>query len=287
LGTKQECRWGTKSNENCVELGPDELPVQCVRPQAKDKHYYVRQYIEATHAVRRKYLAGRPGMAPGGAAYLDLFAGPGTSRIRTSGEIIEGTPLIAAHHVEAPFSRLIFSDLDPENVDALRKRTANHSSRTVVLEGDCNEIIDKIVALVPPFGLNFAFIDPFGLLSIDFETMVALARVPRMDMLIHFSTQGFKRNMHQGSAGSVRRAFGAREEGLVKPSDFPKAIADFREALVPWGYTGEQVRSVPIPNRSGTTLYHLVFVSKNTRGDKIWKSITRNTAKGQRGFNFE
>jgi three-Cys-motif partner protein len=268
-----------------VEAGPDGLPVQCVGPQAKDKHHYVRQYIEATHAVRRKFLERKTGREPGGAAYIDLFAGPGRARIRTNGEIIDGTPLLALQHEKAPFSRVILCDLDEESVAALRKRAPGQEARTEILLGDCNKLISKVVSFIPPYGLNFAFVDPFGL-DIEFETLLALARISRMDMLIHFSTQGFKRNIHQGSARRVEKAFGTSTGRLKKPADFAKAIEEFRADLVPLGYTGEQVRSVPILNTAGATLYHLVFVSKDPRGDKIWSSITKTTAKGQRRFSF-
>src|SRR5882762_5998726 len=42
-----------KANGNCTNPDPDDgLPVQCVGPWTKDKHHYLRQYIEATRAVR-------------------------------------------------------------------------------------------------------------------------------------------------------------------------------------------------------------------------------------------
>lgn len=108
------CRVGgeTKSNGNCTNPGPDGLVVQCVGAWAKEKHDYVRRYIAATHAARRKYLVSKGRRPAGGAGYIELFAGPGGARIRSSDEIIDGSPLVAAKHSDAPFTKLIYADKD-------------------------------------------------------------------------------------------------------------------------------------------------------------------------------
>jgi three-Cys-motif partner protein len=196
------------------------LSVQCVGPQAKDKHDYVRRYIDATWGARRKFF----GL---GAAYIDLFAGPGRARIRTNGAIIDGTPLIALRHDQAPFSRVLLCDVDPENVAALRERTKTFEDRVRIIEGDCNERIDEIMKLIPPGGLNFAFIDPFNLNAIEKPTLLALASVKKMDLLIHFSTMDFKRNVRMGSPERAARAFGGQPGAVTKPGDFVKVMQGF------------------------------------------------------------
>jgi hypothetical protein len=47
------------------------------------------------------------------------------------------------------------------------------------------------------------------------------------------------------------------------------------------GYTGKQVRSIPIKNTKGAIIYHLVFASKNSKGDAIWNSIVKRESGGQ------
>src|SRR5579884_2126049 len=72
----RECR--DRKTGNCTK-GPadDGGVVQCVGPWAKEKHDYIRRYIDATREVREKYL--RPGWP--GACYIDLYAGPGLARV--------------------------------------------------------------------------------------------------------------------------------------------------------------------------------------------------------------
>src|SRR5687768_5579403 len=99
-----DCEQGgeTKDNGNCTAPAPDDhLPVQCVGSWAKDKHYYLERYIDATRAVRAKYLRPAGSRPAGGAAFVDLFAGPGRCRLRESGQIINGSPLIALANAKA------------------------------------------------------------------------------------------------------------------------------------------------------------------------------------------
>ena len=115
------CRFGgqTKENGNCTIPAPDDgLPVQCVGPWSKRKHDILRRYLSASGGPRRGYLPP----APGGAAFVDLFAGPGRARVRTTGELDDGSPLIALKQ-PLGFTRLVLCELDPENADALRRRT--------------------------------------------------------------------------------------------------------------------------------------------------------------------
>jgi hypothetical protein len=54
------------------------LLVENVGPWATEKLKIVTDYIQASGAARRRYLGS-------GAAYIDVFCGPGRSRIRTTG----------------------------------------------------------------------------------------------------------------------------------------------------------------------------------------------------------
>lgn len=103
MTTKSACRYGgeTLANGNCTKPAPDGLPAQCVGQWAAEKHYYLQHYIEATRSVRSAFL---PPKGRGGSAFVDLFAGPGLVRVRESGEIREGSPMVAIRHKEAPFS---------------------------------------------------------------------------------------------------------------------------------------------------------------------------------------
>lgn len=261
--------------------------MQCVGQWATDKHYYLRQYIGATRAVRSQYIEPK---GLGGAAFVDLFAGPGMIRVRDTGEVLDGSPLIAFGHHEAPFSTLILCDNDEDNADAVRSRTAGESSRVSVVYADCNSVIDEIASRIPTHGLNFALVDPFALRELKFDTIERLARFKRMDLMIHFPTGDIKRNLEHNDNTKrwLTEALGTSTwpEDLTSLTNAGRLIELFKSQLSLLGYGSQQVRSEPIKNNKNLPLYYIVFASKSGRGDAIWQSITKNKPSGQRGLGF-
>lgn len=286
---KSDCKGGgeTLAHGNCTNPGPDGLPVQCVGIWATDKHHYLRQYVEATRAVRAKFLAPR---GQGGAAFIDIFAGPGMVRLRDTGEIREGSPLIALHHEEAPFSKLVFCDSNSGNVRSLQARTASDSTRVKVILGDSNKIINQLAGEIPEYGLNIALVDPFALSALKFSTLERLAKFQRMDLIVHFPTADIKRNLeqHRNTRAWLTEALGTSSwtAELTSMTDVGRLIDVFKKQLSLLGYGSNSVRSAPIKNNQNLPLYYLIFASKSEQGDKIWQKITKNAANGQRGMGW-
>jgi three-Cys-motif partner protein len=183
-----ECKDGIG---NCTEQSDDGLPAQCVGPWAEDKHVYISRYVDVCAPARAKFLG--PGKA--GAAFIDPFSGPGRARTRTSGQFIDGSPLIALKQEKAPFSRVVLCDLAAVNTSALAQRTSAHARRRIILTEDCNEKVDELISHVPRHGLNVALVDAYGLTPLSFETIKKLAALPRMDLIINFPTNDMKRNL--------------------------------------------------------------------------------------------
>jgi three-Cys-motif partner protein len=271
--------WG-----NCTLDSDDGSAVQCVGGWILDKHEYVRRYIEATHGARARYL----GPDKGGAAFVDLYAGPGRARIRDTGEFVPGSPFLALDHKVAPFSRVVLCELAEVNLRALSKRIEGEQTRVSLIDGDCNEVIHEIVSAVPVHGLNLAFVDPYNLAALSFETLRCLAKVTRMDLIIHFPTGTIKRNWGKVDDG-LDRFLGTTEWRKAAPGgakDAAKLVDVLREQLTGAGYTGANVRAVPIENKKHARMYHLVFASKHALADKIWNDVTKHKPSGQRGWGF-
>jgi len=258
----------------------DGLPVLEVGPWTAEKHDYLRRYITATKAARALYL---PPTGPGGAAFIDIFAGPGRARVRGRDEIIDGSPLIAARHSDAPFTDILLCELDAVNAAALRQRLAG-DGRVRVFEGDCNVEIDRIVAAIPPHGLNLALIDPFGATPLRFETLAKLARFERMDLLLHFPTNDLVRNLRR-HPDRISAFLGTEDwRGRVAgPRDVLKLRDVLLEQLLPFGYQKAQIRYEPLlKNSKNAPLYHLVLVAKHGLADSIWRSVIRIEGSGQK-----
>jgi three-Cys-motif partner protein len=280
------CKFGgdTKSNGNCSVPAPDDgLPVQCVGPWSRDKHDILRRYLYGSGGPRSRYL---PPKGRGGAAYVDLFAGPGRSRVSTTGELVEGSPLIALKQ-PVPFTTVVLCEVDQENVETLRKRTAAATVPVKIVDGDCNVTVDRVVAQIPAYGLNVALVDPFHLGSLAFETIRRLGALRRMDLVLFFPVGEIKRNLERNRATYteyLNRALGTDrwQQTVQTPDDVTRLIRVFRDALEPLGYSKENTYTHPIKNEKNVVLYHLLFASKHRRGDAIWESVTRRAPSGQR-----
>jgi three-Cys-motif partner protein len=105
-------------NDERYLLDDQGLLVEKVGPWAVDKLKIVTDYIQASGAARRGYLGS-------GAAYIDVFCGPGRSIIRTTGKFINGSPIAAfvkAKASLAPFTAVHISDADPNLLSSAEKR---------------------------------------------------------------------------------------------------------------------------------------------------------------------
>lgn len=284
-GEKCFCGSARLENGNCSLCREDGHPLQCVGRWAKEKHDYLYRYIDATWAAREMYVKpSREFPKPGGASFIDLFAGPGRAKVDETGEVIDGSPLLAARYDRVPFSKLILCDIDAENVRALTHRLSPYHDRVKIIEGDCIANIDKVAHEIPEHGLNFALIDPFGPTGLDWSLIERLARFARMDLLIHFPTGSLKRNLHNHP--DFKKMVGSFDANgdVLSPNELNRVMDRLRENLAQLGYTGQQVRHVPIRNSRHVILYHLFFASKKALADNIWSSIAKIDAHGQRSL---
>lgn len=259
--------------------------MQCVGEWAdNDKHEYLRRYIDATRQARHKFTER---------GFVDLFAGPGRVRLRDTGVVCDGSPLIALKHDFAPFSKVVLCELATENIAALAHRTAPYAGRVEILAGDANALIEDIAAHLPKKGLNLAFIDPYGLRPLNFATIRRLAELERMDFIINFPTSDIRRNREVYFArgnDDIARMLGDLDwrEKLPPAGDFGVLVlGQFFERLAGLGYAGERTRSIIVSMGSGAELYRIVFASRHSLATRIWNDITKHTARNQRGFGFD
>lgn len=277
-----------KPNGICTAgVGTDGLSVQCVAGHSLEKHDYVRRYLTASSGPRSKFLVPGPDRPAGGAAFIDLFAGPGMVRVRGTGAVEAGSPLLALQEQRAPFTRVLLSDSDDETFNALERRVTSYhkAGRDVRLfKGDCNVRIDDIAKEIPPYGLNVALIDPFSLNALRFATIARLATFSRMDLIIHFPIGDIRRNWGKND-DAITAALGTDEwkQTVKSLEDVPLLKHVLRRQLVKlFGCAERLVKDMPVDNIKGVPVYHLMYASKSEKGTDIWNSITRIDARGQR-----
>lgn len=196
--------------ETYLQPQDDDLPMRPAGTWTTQKLDYLARYIYAFETSMRQKWPVRN--------YIDLLAGPGKNRVRGTGEILLGSPLLALT-TQYPFTGYFFVDLAAENTQALQLRCAAspNCKRADIRTGDCNDLVNDIVALIKREewrSLNLAFLDPEGL-ELRWETVAKLATVRRMDLIINYPEGGLNRYMRQAfetdSQTAVDHFFGDRE----------------------------------------------------------------------------
>ena len=273
-----------------IVLDPiDGLVVSEVGPWATEKHERLRRYISASRGARAKFL---PPYNQGGAAYIELYSGPGRSVIRDTTNFIDGSPLIAfkaGRTSGAPFSELHFGDIEPASATALEARikALGGASQTYVDLADV--VVDDIIAALNSYGLHFAFLDPYNLDQLPFSIIERLARLRRVDMLIHVSLQDLQRNLDQHvRPGGVLDKFMPGWRGSVDPN---QAMAPLRAALLEYwlnkiralGTVPAQGKELVVGGRN-QRLYWLVFVSTHDLAQKLWEAVRDVSGQSDMGF---
>ncbi|MDO8399345.1 MAG: three-Cys-motif partner protein TcmP [Bradyrhizobium sp.] len=255
----------------------DGMIVSEVGTWASEKHARVQRYIEIASDTRRKYVP--PPAWHAGAAYIELFSGPGRSLIRNTKRIIDGSPLVAfkAAQASVPFTEMHLNDVDASNSSAVEMRIRALGGVPTCYSDPADVAVDKIVSALNPSGLHFAFLDPYNLEGLSFDIIRKLSKL-KVDMLIHVSVQDLQRNLDDYSRpGGVFDTFAP---GWSAHVDRNQAINSFRAALMKYWMTEiRKLGTMPakgvelIVGSKGQRLYWLVFVSAHGLGRKLWEAI--------------
>ena len=273
----------------------DGLPIPEVGPWALEKYRRVWYYDQIFSTGMKTRWDQR--------IYIDLFSGSGFARIRGSGQIVAGSPILSLR-VRDPFTRYIFCEENEAFLDALRQRVAREapSAHVEYVQGDVNQVVSQVVAKIPGYDkgntqLSFCFVDPFSV-DLSFETIRALGETRNMDFLILLAL-GMDANRNLGvylqeSHERIERFLGdpgwrekwreAEAEGLT----FTYFLAlQYIEAMRTMGYT-ETTPDQMYPVRSDTKnlgLYYLAFFSKAKLGRTLWREVL-HYSEGQLSFGL-
>ena len=248
-----------------------------VGPWAQEKLHYIRRYCNIFNMGMKKHWVTRN--------YIDLFSGPGICLVEKTKTEIYGSPLLALS-CESPFTHHFFNDAELKFIKALRKRSATYSStNTTYFNKDCNLVIDELLEKLPPYSLDFCFIDPFNW-EINFNSIRKLTEKRRMDLAITFHIGNIKRvadNPPQElldffpNTSWQNEYKNAGKEGKLSG----RVLLDaYGRGLKELGY--KEIKDyVLMANRTNVPLYNLIFASKHPRGAEFWDKIADRSEAGQ------
>lgn len=269
----------------------DGLRMRPSGPWARRKLDYVARYIDIFTTSMHQKSAPR--------TFIDLEAGPGKNRVRGSGQVLLGSPLLALNS-RYPFTNHYFVDQDPANTEALGTRcsVSPRAASVTIATADCNKVVESIVQRIrasSPWSLNLAFLDPEGL-ELQWATVAQLVSLPVMDLIINYPEGAIKRNMIQAAASaedtSIDAFFGDRRWRTVvtncvgKPRCQRQLMDLYKQNLRDRGYKSvvgdNEIQAEPLMrNTKQAPLYRLLFASKHTLGQEFWRKIVQRDADGQ------
>jgi three-Cys-motif partner protein len=262
------------------------LPVEDVGRWAIDKHKILTDYVQASSGVRRRFLDA-------GAGYIDAFCGPGRSRIRTTGQLIDGSAVAAfkkARESHAQFTSINISDANPNLLTAAKQRLTALGAPLRAIPGPASKALPQIVRGLTSYGLHFAFLDPHNLGTLSFDLFESLATLSRIDVIVHVSLADLQRNADRYASAAYdqfdRFAPGWRDHVRTDVNQ-----GSLRAAIMQ--YWSKKVMKLGLPTAKhcelitgskGQRLYWLIFLAKHELAHQLWLKIS-STAKAP-GFGF-
>jgi three-Cys-motif partner protein len=258
----------------------DGLPVRISGEWAKRKHHYLKNYCGITTASMRKKFNKL--------VYLDVMAGPGRCKIEKTNEEFPGSPLVA---LDYDFSEYIFIEDDVESVNALKQRVADHpkASKIKIISENWIKVVESGRLKFDNSTLVVAFVDPTGISQTPLAAMKALAKSPRIDLLVTIqyrlgivwnAPQYRKSKSGQTALDNFLGDQSWREWGNKEAGEFGRvAVEHFCDKFQKKeGFIGTRHVSIPESN----PLYRFTLFSRHPLGESFWLKILKTDEKGQR-----
>jgi three-Cys-motif partner protein len=238
--------------------------------------------------------------------YIDAFAGAGVHQLKSTGELVPGSPLNALA-VEPPFTELHLVDLDGAKIDNLRQLTAGRND-VFIHQADSNEVLIREVfprVRYDQFKRGLCLFNPYGL-TLNWEVIARAAATRAIEIFLNFPIMDMNRNAlwsnPAGVAEDDRRRMTAfwgdeswkdvvyraqptlfGDEDLIKAGGNADVVKAFRERLRTVAGFEEVPEPIPMRNSKNATVYYLFFASHNKTGAKIARHLLRRYATRESG----
>lgn len=272
----------------------DGLPIEGVHAWAEEKYRLVQQYSALfCKAMKGKWQS---------LVYIDLFSGPGRSKIDNK-RIIDAIPLLVA--AEQPkYDKYIFCDVDKDKCAALQQRLEQQAlvKTFEVLNGDANLITRDILSLIPPHNkqhtvLGFCFVDPYRIENLKFTTIQVLSEkfidflvlIPTgMDAnrnMAHYFKPGNKKLDEFLGTSNWRTDWPDVEQGNTPREMF--IAQQFSKSMQRLGYIDPGLENMKLIRsvEKNLPLYRLALYSRHELGKKFWQDTIEYT-QPQRNLDF-
>jgi three-Cys-motif partner protein len=267
-----------------TSVSDDGLPTNEIGPWAEQKYQYVGMYAQLFSTGMKNKWPHR--------IYLDLFSGPGYSRVRETNRVVLGSPMIALTLPDR-FDSYVFADENAKSLDALRTRVSRLglSVTPTYIPGDANDKVGRVIDIVSKTPtqstLSFCFLDPYKL-NIHFDTVRRIADGRAVDFLILLALYVDARRNIQFYAAKDNRTIDMflgdnqwrprwRAAELAGDTIVEFLAKEYSTRMKEIGYLPmsiEHMVKIRTQNKN-LPLYFLAFFSRHKTGLKFWDEVRK------------
>lgn len=227
--------------------------------------------------------------------YIDAYAGSGHHVSKTSGDLVEGSPLIALN-TSPPFYEYHFIDSDTGRAAELRKEAGNRPD-VFTYDEDCNTVLLSKVfprADYGQFKRALCLLDPYNI-DLTWEVIEAAGKSRSVEIFMNFMIMDINRNAMRknpdksiaSKVAQMTRLWGDeswKNEGYdqvptlweetvpVKVSNERFAEA-FRQRLIKKAGFKFVPKPMPMKTKTNSVIYYLYFASQKEAGMDIVTDI--------------
>ena len=237
---------------------------------------YASTYAKLLDAKRRESIPSLRWL------YIDAFAGPGIHLSKATGEVVEGSPLIALN-TTPPFSEYHFIDSDPARADQLRAISGSRAD-VHIYSDDCNDVLLQRVfprAKFNEYRRALCLLDPYNI-NLKWEVIERAGQMGSVEVFLNFMIMDINRNALrrnrdkaiQSKIDQLTRLWGdgTWEEAAFssegKLFDDPEKVSNevfeaaFRERLKKKAGFKFVSKPMPMKTKTNAIIYYLYFASQ-------------------------
>jgi three-Cys-motif partner protein len=221
--------------------------------------------------------------------YIDAYAGPGYHLSKASGELVEGSPLIALN-TKPPFHEYHFVDTDSARAEHLRN-LAGERADVFTYSEDCNKVLLWEVfprAKYEDYRRALCLLDPYNI-NLTWQVIEAAGKASSIEIFMNLMIMDINRNAMrrnpdrsiQSKMDQLTRLWG--DESWKKAGyatnrnlfDEPEKVSNeefaeaFRRRLEEKGGFKYVPAPMPMKTKSNSTIYYLYFASQKPAAANI------------------
>ena len=250
---------------------------------------YASAYARIMEARRREKIRSLSWI------YIDAYAGPGYHLSKTSGELVEGSPLIALN-TQPPFHEYHFIDSEEGRARQLRE-LAGPRTDVFTYSEDCNEVLlDRVFprAKYDEYKRALCLLDPYNI-DLKWEVIEAAGKSKSIEIFMNFmimdiNRNALRRNPDQSIASKVAQMTRLWADDSWKDAGYDQVPTLFEES-VPQKVSNERFaeafrqrlekkagfkyvpKPMPMKTKNNSVIYYLYFASQKEAGMDIVNDI--------------